>query len=413
LEFKKLESQFSNLVTWGVFLIAFVFVIITLISAIFPNLLLTSFGGLENNFNVDPTEMGVWGFPLLITNFIIFGLAILYFKKRLPSQLTRLLNFIFNFEVSAKIAFLVITILIGLYILFSVGELYDNIFQADYYERVKVWVENFSFTKIDNEGYNAPGIGGYLHVMLGFISTQIFGNVKVIPFLASISLLVLTYFITLEITKKRFAGIVAFVIVLQSGVFLNYDTGITYPNFWILLYLFSLYLIYKKWPASPVPFLLSILTKLMTVAFLPMTFFFIYRSSISKQNKIRLVIFYGIIIGLGIMFLYFTNSSIFGSSSGEFDSHDFWGGFNAINLSLRYDPLVFLFMLPLIVGLFFKSRNGFKESDSITFLILGMILSAIFIPAFSGAINAPYRFIPLIIFFAMGVGVLLSKKTTE
>jgi len=408
LEFKKINSQFSNLVTLGVFLITLVLVIITLTSAIFPNLLLTSFGGNENYANIVPFEMGIWAFPLLITNLIIFGLAILYWKKRLPSQLTSLFKFIFNFEVSAKIAFFVIIILIGLYIIFSVGELFDGKFQADYYERVKAWHENFSFTKIDNDNYNSPGLGGYLHVMLGFISEQIFDNVKVIPFLASISLLVLTYFITFEITKKRFAGIVAFVILLQSGVFLHYDTGITYPNFWILFYLFSLYLIYKKWPASPPSYVISILTKIMTVAFLPMTLFFIYRASISKQNKIRLVILYGIIGGLGIF--YFANSS---AGDREFDSHDFWGGFNAIHQSLRFDPLVILFMLPLIVGLFFTSKRGFKEADSITFLILGMLLSAIFIPALGTAINTPYRFIPLIIFFAMGVGVLLSKRVTE
>jgi len=42
-----------------------------------------------------------------------------------------------------------------------------------------------------------------------------------------------------------------------------------------------------------------------------------------------------------------------------------------------------------------------------------MILSAIFIPAFGETINAPYRFVPLVVFFAMGVGVMLSKKVTE
>jgi len=139
-----------------------------------------------------------------------------------------------------------------------------------------------------------------------------------------------------------------------------------------------------------------------------MTLFFIYRASISKQNKIRLVILYGIIAGLGVF--YFANSS---TGDREFDSHDFWGGFNAIHQSLRFDPLVILFILPLIVGLFFTSRHGFREADSITFLILGMLLSAIFIPALGNAINTPYRFIPLVIFFAMGVGVLLSKKVTE
>ncbi len=336
MELKKAESQFSNLVTWTVFFITLVFVIITLTSAVFPNLLLTLFGGSENHINANPIEIGIWAYPLFITNFIIFGLAILYFKKKLPSKIISSINFIFNFEVSAKIAFFILIILIGLYIVFSVGELFDGKFQADYYERAKMQIETFSFTEFETEGLNAPGWGSYLHLMLGVVSEKVFDNVKVIPFLASISLLVLTYFITVEITKKRFAGIVAFVIVLQSGVFLHYDTGITYPNFWILLYLFSLYLIYKKWPASPVSFVLSILTKIMTVAFLPMTLFFIYRASISKQNKIRLVIFYGIIFGLGIMFLFYTNSSVFGS--GEFDSHDFWGGFNAIHQSLRFDP---------------------------------------------------------------------------
>jgi hypothetical protein len=323
------------------------------------------------------------------------------------------LQFIFNFEVSAKIAFFVITILIGLYIIFSVGELFDGQFQEDYNERVNDWLENFSLTEFETKGLNAPSWGSYLHILFGVISIDVFDNVKVIPFLASISLLVLTYFITFEITQKRFAGIIAFVILLQSGVFLHYDTGITYPTFWILFYLFSLYLMYKKWPASPVSYVISILTKMMTLLFLPMTLFFIYRASISKQNKIRLMILYGIVVVLGVLFLILTNSWLL-SADREFESHDFWGGFNAIHQSLRFDPLVILFMLPLIVGLFFTSRRGFRQADSITFLILGMLLSALLIPSLTGtAINAPYRFIPLVLFFAMGVGVLLSKKVTE
>jgi len=82
LEFKKTESQFSNLVTWTVFLITLVFVIITLTSAAFPNLLLTSFGGNVTHININPTEKGFWAYPLLITNLVIFGLTILHFKKR-------------------------------------------------------------------------------------------------------------------------------------------------------------------------------------------------------------------------------------------------------------------------------------------------------------------------------------------
>jgi len=70
-------------------------------------------------------------------------------------------------------------------------------------------------------------------------------------------------------------------------------------------------------------------------------------------------------------------------------------------------------MLPLVVGLFLISNHGFKQADSIMFLILGMLLSASLLPAFSDIINVPYRFVPLVVFFAMGVGVLLRKKVTE
>jgi len=39
-----------------------------------------------------------------------------------------------------------------------------------------------------------------------------------------------------------------------------------------------------------------------------------------------------------------------------------------------------------------------------------MLLSGPLIDGFSAYIVTPYRFLPLIVFFAMGVGVLLSRK---
>jgi len=146
LELKK-ELKFSELVSWVVFLVTLIILMIILTAAVFPNLLLSSFGGVEDHLGINPFETGIWAFPLLITNFIVLGLAILYLKQRLPNFFTSLIKFIFNFEVSSKIAFLVIVILIGMYIVFSVGELTDGKFQPDYNERVKSWLENFSFTK--------------------------------------------------------------------------------------------------------------------------------------------------------------------------------------------------------------------------------------------------------------------------
>jgi len=127
-------------------------------------------------------------------------------------------------------------------------------------------------------------------------SDLIFENDKVIPFLASIALLIVTYAFTTEIAKKRFAGIVAMVIVLQSGIFLIYDKSVTYPNFWILFYVLSLYLIIKKIPLSPIAYIASLLTKIFTIIFLPMTLFFIFRTNFTRKKKIRIILFYGILL---------------------------------------------------------------------------------------------------------------------
>lgn len=119
--------------------------------------------------------------------------------------------------------------------------------------------------------------GAVVHYSLISASLNILGNIRIVPFIESIAVLVLTYFITKEITQKRFAGLVAMVIVLQSSLFLKYDTDYAYTNAWTLFFVLSLYLIQKRqWHFSIVSYVLSILSKELTVLFLPMTFSFIY-----------------------------------------------------------------------------------------------------------------------------------------
>jgi len=397
----------SCLVNWLIFLPTLGFVLITLTSILFPAFLIRTLSVLEDNAGINPFETGIWFYPLLITNFIIFGGWFLYFKKRLPSPITKSINFIFNYEISSKLAFFVIMIIIGTYVTASVGELFNGEFLPDYYFRGESNLENYDFTKI-----GGVGLDRHFGFFLTTSSMQLFGNYKVIPFIASISLLVLTYFVTFEISQKRFAGVVAMLIVLQSGVFLFYDTTVVYPNYWVVFYLLSLYLVYKKWPLSPISYVLSVTSKGLTAIFFPMTLFFIYRANITKQKKIRLAISYGIIVLLGAGIIFFMGQS-FGPVDvpiSGFNSHDFWAGFAAFSSSLRADGLVSLFLLPLTVGLFVASRKGVSHADSIMFFILTMLLLGPLLLAFSDHHNVPYRFVPLIVFFAMGVGVLLSKR---
>jgi len=229
----------------------------------------------------------------------------------------------------------------------------------------------------------------------------------VIPFIGSISLLLLTYFFTAKIANKRFAGLVATIILLQSYTFLRYDTSATYSNFWTLFYLLSLYSIYNKWYLSHVSYVFSIFSKPVSGIFLPMTLFFTYTANIPRRKKIYIMIFYVIVVAVVIAGLSQTE---YYRDTTPFNASKFWVGFTTWAFMLRFDGLILLFLLPLTVGLFLISRKGIREADSILIMIGGILLLSPILAAFTYFDIQPYRYIPLIVFFAVGVGMLLSKK---
>jgi len=93
-----------------------------------------------------------------------------------------------------------------------------------------------------------------------------------------------------------------------------------------------------------------------------------------------------------------------------FSSQEFWMGFTSFAIQLRFDGLVILFLIPLMIGLFIASRNGIKQAESIMVLISGILFLAPVLTGITDQTNQPYRFVPLVVFFAIGVGVLLSKR---
>ena len=88
-------------------------------------------------------------------------------------------------------------------------------------------------------------------------------------------------------------------------------------------------------------------------------------------------------------------------------------GFVSFANQLRFDGLIMLFMIPLIVGLFLVSKNGVKHGESIMVLISGILLIAPILTGFTNQTNQPYRFVHLVVFFAVGVGVLLSDRSNK
>ena len=401
---KSHPSENKQVIPWIVFLFSISIVLISFTSVMFPALILVSdtvrIPGIEP-LTPDPFETGIWSGGVVIASLVTLGLTFLYFTKKLPKSLSSLFVKFFSFEISKKVSFIVMLVLLIIYISASSTELSSQEIFEDY-SGVKNRLDSWSLDAIKSF---EP------HVRYLFLKSSLvlFGNDRVIPLLASAALLVVTYFLTKTITQKRFAGIVAVVILMQSNVFLTYDTTVSYTNFWILFYLLSLYLVYRFWPLSPVSYLLSIPSKALTTAFLPMSIYFILRSTIPRNQKMIIAgITAGIILAGGI-------ASIGGLSTTqgteeEFNSKEFWMGFTSFSYQLRFDGLVMLFMIPLIVGLFLVSKNGVKHGESIMVLISGMLLIAPILTGLTNQTNQPYRFVPLVVFFAIGVGVLLSKR---
>jgi len=394
-------KQNSKIISWLVFLATLCVVLLSLTSVIFPALLMGDNSEIKYPVEINRFETGIWAYPLLIINVSLLVLGILYFKNKLPKHITKSIQFIFNFEVSKNIAFLVIIILLGFYILLSVGELFMEEPWPDFNRTVKPALEKWRFEDVTKK----IDFSFMVH-LLGNISLQVFDSYRVIPLFSSVALLVLTYAITAEIAKKRFAGLVAMVIVLQSNNFFTYDSLISYSNFWVTFYVLSLYLIYVKWYVSPISFILSLISKLLTILFIPMSLFFVYRARIPKHRKIKLLISYGIIVLLGLSILIFTDTF---QIVVKFDFHQFLSGLTTLNTQFRWDGLIIVFILPLIIGLWISSRRGNLQADSIMILIMGMLLLTAILPGFTTFNQQPYRFVPLIIFFAMGVGTILSR----
>lgn len=394
----------SGIVYWAIFLATLGVVLIILTTVIFPPLVIRTLSGVTDYSGINPFETGIWTYQLVITDLILLGVVILYLKNKLPTYIRKSIDFIFNFEVSVQVAFVTIAILLGLYIVFSLDELFTEERWADW-SSFPAQLQKWSVSDI-TKGF-IPQVKYFLLIM----SMNIFGNYKIVPFITSIALLITTYFVTTKITKKRFAGIVSLVIVLQSGTFLTYDSSPTYDTSWVLLYLLSLYLIYKKWPLSPVSFILSVFSKPLTAVFFPMTLFFIYRSSVPRSRKILVALTYAIIVVGSIIAYYSLFPTAFATT--VYRPHAFWMAFNAISLQLRHDGLVLLFLLPLTIGLLVASRRKVLHADSILALVLGMALVQPILESITNQASEPYRFIPLIIFFAMGVGTILSIKIKD
>ena len=383
-------------------------VVFSLFAIIFPSFLMTTF--YPYTTNLQPFESSVWLVPIISSNSILLVIGFAYYRKKLPLQIYKGIEFILNFEISKKTALLTGIIILVVYIGFSLPELaIDEATQYDDWGVLESALEVWPSTDSDDIYINEQNTR-YVRMLLLDASSDLFQNIKLLPFVASILLVVVTFFLTYQITQKRFAGIISMVILLQSHTFLHFDTIAVYENFWVLFYVVSLYAINKKWQYSSISYLLSIFSKAFIAVFFLSSLYYICRASISTRKKLYTLASYAASLIVILLVFSFGESIYFDIIN--ISSSEFFLAFNALGYTLRYDLIIVLSLLPLTLGLFFKFRkDNSKKVDSILVLILTALLAG---PVISMLTDfyfiLPYRFLPLIVFVAVGIGVLLSKK---
>ena len=403
---KDFERKPNSTVVWFICSIGIFVVSFSLISVVFPGLIISI---VDTNLFGETFEIGTMGIPFLIVNVIIFSLIALGIKQRLPNAFTDVIQRILSFDISKRNSFLILIIILLIYVVVTVNEL--SIYELNQYgdflvleKAVKIWPEQESENK-----YLAEQLDRHVRMGLLVASEEVFNNIKIIPYLASIFLLITTYFLTVKLSEKNFTGLIAVILILQSSTFYVYDTIAVYENFWVLFYVFSIYLIFKKPKFSSVFFILSIFSKAIFVLWLPISILVTLLSDIPKNKKIFVIITHVLVIIISVIIFQYSDA-VYGNVV-DIEVSEFWIGFTTLSSNLRFDILLLLLLLPVSVGLFIKARRGSKNSISLLVLISGTILVTPVLEMITDYYFVyPYRYVPLVVFFAIGLSTLFSKK---
>ena len=392
-----------------IFLITLVIVLMLLTAIIFPGFYHNSLGSYPDKSQTS-FDIGHHAYLLIGSNIVIFGFGFVYYKNKIEF-ITSKIDQLRKFEISKKISVIILIIILGAYTGLSAPELFLNEVDqwGDYIvleDALELWPDDGS--KNARNEYVDEQLDRYVRMALLDASLKIFQNIKILPFLASILVVFFTYLLTVQLTGKRFAGIISMLILLQSHIFLTFDTIAVYENFWVLFYIISLYAVRKKWVLSPFFYILSVFTKAYVAPFFLMTLYSTYRSEIKTKKKYFVFASYlGII--LIVFLIVFFGKSVY-TDVIEIEYSRFFLGFADTAMQFRYDILFTIMLLPVTVGLYILSKNN-PNTDIIHSLLAGTIIFSPILIMFTYFYEIlPYRFVPTLVFFSIGVAMFFSKK---
>jgi hypothetical protein len=339
----------------------------------------------------------------------MFSFGYIY-KKNKFSNISLIVNKIRNFDISKKQSLIIGIIIIAVYTVITVPELsIDEATQWGDYHILTSALETFPETDSGDQIQDEQNSRFVRMILLGF-SQDYFDNIKIIPFLSSIALIALVGLIAFEISQKKIAGLISMLVLIQSYTFLEYDTIAVYESLWVTFFLFSIYTIHKKWHLSGIFYILSVFSKAFSTPFLILNVFYVIRSELDSKTKLRVMISYGIVI-LVMLGLFALGNTIYDDIV-HVDFNRFMNSLSDFSSQMRFDYFMLMTILPVTIGLFFLSRSGIVHAESLLFFISVLLLSGPLVALLTDFyVILPYRFVPLIAFFAIAIGVLIFRNT--
>ena len=242
------------------------------------------------------------------------------------------------------------------------------------------------------------------------LSREVFGEPRVLSFISSIVFLVLTFFVGKAVSGKKYVGLIAMMFVMMSSIFNKYDTGITYPTFWGSFYLASILAMFKVPKIAFVPYLLAMCFKNIAVLYFPVSLVFARFSSIDVKSKRIIYITHVLVLVAGLVFLVASPQVLEGVISQiniELDDFVWWLGMWAVEFN--DDRAVLFSMFFVIGGLWILKRQNVANSFAVLLVIVVILLQPSFISGFTDFTNEDYRFLVLVAFVGVGIGLVVSK----
>lgn len=303
---------------------------------------------------------------------------------------------------------LIATIILASYSINIVKEIDDTEPYPDYWENIipmkmkcDYSITNTYYKNIDGEIKPHDAIQrGFLKYWINCFSYQYLGNDRIIPIMASVSIVYLTYVLANLITKDRIIGLISMGAMSINPMLTKFDSSPTYDQVWVAFFLLSIVLLYKKPIMGILSFPLSIFSKILAAGYIPGLILHVY---FEKEIKHRKKILFGLVglccFGLiGVMYIGVGDVI-------EFHPERVLDGLLRIFEAVW--PIFPFVMGAIVLDRFFISKTR-PEGKRIILVWMALILLMtpviyLFTP---NQLQFGYRFVPFASFFSMYIGIV-------